>query len=61
MTVPRTRPAKRSPLGMTIGILVAVFIVGVAVARLVTDKLWFDSLNFTGVFWTRLISQLSCS
>ncbi|WP_040160372.1 UPF0182 family membrane protein [Nigerium massiliense] len=51
-------PTRRSPLGVTLGILVAAGVVLAIFANLWTEKLWFDAIRFPGVFSTQLITQV---
>lgn len=39
------------------GVVLALFIIFPAFATFYTDLLWFDALDLTGVFWTRLLPQ----
>jgi len=39
------------------GVVFALFIIFPAFATFYTDLLWFDALDLTGVFWTRLLPQ----
>ena len=49
---------RRSPLLITLAVIV-VAVIGVTIAtRVYTDKLWFDSVGFTGVFTTQLVTEL---
>lgn len=52
-------PRKRGPLGPTVLILAVLGLLGSGAARLWTEKLWFDSVGFGGVFTTRLLSQIA--
>ena len=57
MTAPTAaaRPrARRSPLLITLAILAVLTAVFAGFARFFTDKLWFDSIGYSQVFWTQL-------
>lgn len=50
---------RRSPVVLTIGILIVLGLVFALAANLYTEKLWFDSVGFTGVFTTQLLTQVA--
>lgn len=47
----------RSPLLVTVLVLVALAFAAVTLSRVYTDKLWYDSIGFPVVFWTQLGTQ----
>ena len=55
---PSAAPLRRSPLLITVSILFALALVIALAARVVTDKLWFDSVGFSSVFVTQLVAEL---
>ena len=48
---------RRSPLVVTAVILAAVLGAFLLFSGIWTEKLWFDSIGFTGVFWTQLVTR----
>lgn len=47
----------RKSLWIILGLLVLSFVLFPAFARFYTDYLWFEALDLTSVFWTRIIPQ----
>mgnify|MGYP002738454599 CR=1 FL=1 len=51
-------PTRRSPLLWTV-LIIGVLVIGTVIAsRVGTDYLWFRSVDFQGVFTTRLAAQV---
>jgi uncharacterized protein len=53
---------RRSPgriLGLTALVLLAVLVLGRAIAVFYTDLLWYDALNYGDVFWKRLTTAVA--
>jgi len=50
---------RRSPLLITASILVLAGAAAAILSHLYTDKLWFDSVGYTGVFTTQLLTELA--
>lgn len=60
MSMPSTAQppvARRNPLVWTVLILVALALSSMLFARVFTDKLWFDSIGYSQVFWTQIGAQ----
>ncbi len=47
----------KKSLWIILGLLALVFVLFPAFARFYTDYLWFDALDLTSVFWTRILPQ----
>ena len=56
-----TRPGKgggRKAVALIIMILVIAFVIIASLVGFITDYLWFREMNYTGVFWKKLITEL---
>lgn len=51
-------PRRRSPLGVTVTVLVGLGIIASAIAQVWTEVMWFDSINLRSVFTTQLGAQV---
>ena len=54
-----TRERRRSPLVTTLLVLVVVGIAASLIAQFWTEVLWFDSVDFTPVFLTELVTKVA--
>jgi len=58
-TAKKKQPNWRRRLGITAGVLIGLIIVITVAVRVVTEVMWYASLDVTGVYWTRLLAGVS--
>jgi len=56
--MPHFRMRRSGPLAPTLAILGVLVVVVTIAAQLWTEVLWFDSVDFTGVFWVEQLTKL---